>query len=121
MSEQSNHVPESIAHWQMYSRLRTAPLSFAKPFHMILPTFRLHSMLFHKFRTISDRLFNYFNTSLLISHRNHSGDGLGMSRLSKYGVRTYIHLRACLLRSSDAPPHLYPCDYSRSFLFLLYL
>ena len=46
-SERSDRVPESIAHWRMYSRLRTAPLSFAKPFHMILQTFQLHSMLFH--------------------------------------------------------------------------
>ena len=47
MSERSDHVPESIAHWRTYSQLRTAPLPFAKLFHMILRTFRLHSMLFH--------------------------------------------------------------------------
>src|SRR5882762_1420979 len=47
MSEQSDRVPESITHWRTYSRLCAAPLPFAKPFHMILRTFRLHSMLFH--------------------------------------------------------------------------
>ena len=47
MSERSERVPESITHWWTYSRLRAAPLPFAKPFHMILRTFRLHSMLFH--------------------------------------------------------------------------
>src|SRR5882762_10354073 len=47
MSERPDRVSELIAHWRTYSQLRTAPLSFAKPFHMILPTFRLHSMLFH--------------------------------------------------------------------------
>ena len=57
------------------------------------------------------------NMCLSVPPRNHLGNGLGMFRLSKYGVHTYIHLRACLLWSSDAPPHLYPCDYSQSFLF----
>src|ERR1700676_1203432 len=47
MSERSDCVPKSITHWRTYSRLHTAPLSFAKPFHMILQTFQLHSMLFH--------------------------------------------------------------------------
>jgi hypothetical protein len=46
-SKRSDRVPESIAHWRTYSRLRIAPLPFAKPFHMILRTFQLHSMLFH--------------------------------------------------------------------------
>jgi len=46
-SKRSDCVPESIAHWRMYSQLHTAPLSFAKPFHMILRTFQLHSTLFH--------------------------------------------------------------------------
>ena len=96
-------------------------------FHSLSPSiwFYKHSSstpcCFTQFRTISDRFFNYFNTRLSISPHNHSGDGLGMFWLSKYGVRTYIHLWACLLRSSDAPPHLYPCDDSQSFLFPLYL
>src|SRR5882762_3448961 len=72
---------------------------------------------FALFRIISDRLFNYFNTLLSVSSRNHSVNGLGMFRLSKYGVCTYIHLQACLLRPSDAPLRLYPCDYSLIFYF----
>jgi len=62
---------------------------------MILRTFRLHSMLFHTLPNhFPTGFFNYFNTRLSISPRNHSGDGLGMFRLSKYGTRTYIHLWA---------------------------
>jgi len=72
---------------------------------------------FTPFRIISNRLFNYFNTLLSVSPLNHSVDRLGMFRLSKYGVHTYIHLQACLLWPSDAPPCLYPCDYSSFFYF----
>ena len=69
------------------------------------------------FRIISDQLFNHLNTLLSVLSRNHSVDGLGMFRLFKYGVRAYIHPQACLLRSSNAPPCLYPCDYSLFFYF----
>ena len=72
---------------------------------------------FTPFRIISNRLFNYFNTLVSVSPRNHSVDGLGIFRLSKYGVRAYIHLQACLLWPSDGPPCLYPCDYSLFFYF----
>jgi len=48
-----------------------------------------------------------------------------MFRLSKYGVCAYIHLWACLLQSSDAPPHLYPCNlfyfcFIYSILYILH-
>src|ERR1700676_5146113 len=72
---------------------------------------------FTPFRIISNRLFIYFNTFLSISPRNRSVDGLGMFRLSKYGVRAYIHLPVCLLWTCDAPPPLYPCDYYLYFYF----
>jgi len=92
-------------------------------FHSLNPSiwFYMHSgstpCCFTPFWIISDQLFNYFNTLLSVSSRNHLVNGLGMFWLSKYGVHAYIHLRACLLWPSDAPPHLYPWDYSLIFYF----
>jgi len=113
MSNDPIVVSESIMHWRTYSRLRTAPLSFTKPVHMIRHAFRLHSMWFHNCsESFPNRLFNISAHFLSVSSHQPLVDGLGMFWLSKYGVHAYIHLRACLIMTLWHPSTSIPCDYS---------